>query len=409
MTNFKEGGKQLYTDILIRYGELSIKGKNKKLFIQKLYERLKEVFPKDSGVEITTNPVRAFLSLPEGADVQETLAKLKTVFGLTSASLAIRTESTIEAIKEAALKIVETECAENSTLKIDVNRVDKKFPRTSPEITKDIAAYLFINNTKKLRADVHNPDKEVTVEIRHDYSYVMLDKLVLPGGFPQGSIGKGLLMLSGGIDSPVAGYLAMRKGINIAAIHFASPPYTSDNALNKIKSLVTIMEHYQQHIPLYVVPFTDIQLEIVKHVQDRYQMIVMRRIMYMIADQVARMHHRKVLINGESVGQVASQTLESMGSVHPVTDLPIFQPVSSYEKNEIIAIAKEIGTYETSILPFEDCCTIFVPKNPVTKPKKRIAEFETEKLDVATLIEVAIAGIETVDVKEKVKNNTEFL
>lgn len=399
----------MYTDILIRYGELTIKGKNKKVFIQKLHERLVEVFPKESGIVITTNPVRAFLSLPEGCDAKAVLHQLERVFGLTSASLAIKVKPEINAIKTAALNIAENECKPNSTLKLNTNRVDKRYPQKSMEVTKDVAGHIFKNNNINLRADVHHPDKILTVEIRHDFAYVMIDRLPLAGGFPQGSLGKGMLMLSGGIDSPVAGYLAMRKGIDIAAIHFASPPYTSENALNKIKKLVETMEAYQTEIPLYVVPFTNVQLEIVKHVQDRYQMIVMRRMMYMIAERVALAHGRQILINGESVGQVASQTLESMASVHPVVDLPIFQPVASYEKNEIIKLAKKIGTYETSILPFEDCCTIFVPKNPVTKPKKYFAEYETAKLDVEMLINEAIAGIETIKVMEIEQNNAEFL
>ena len=399
----------MYTDILIRYGELTIKGKNKKQFIQKLYERLVYIFPKESGIKIVTNPVRAFLTLPEGANAHEVLQKLETVFGLTSASLAIKVEPTIDAIKTAALQIVEAECTPNSTLKLNTNRVDKKFPQNSMAITKDVAGHIFKNNTLNLRADVHRPDKQLVIELRHDFAYVMIDRLPLAGGFPQGSIGKGLLMLSGGIDSPVAGYLAMRKGIDIAAIHFASPPYTSENALNKIKDLVGVMERYQESIPLYVVPFTNIQLEIVKSVQDRYQMVVMRRIMYMIAERVAIQHGRQILINGESVGQVASQTLESMASVHPVVDLPIFQPVSASEKNEIIAVAKKIGTYDISILPFEDCCTIFVPKNPVTKPKRHLAELETNKIAVEALIAEAIQGIKVLKVTKNSENNADFL
>jgi len=399
----------VYTNILIRYGELSIKGKNKKEFIKKLYERLCVVFPKESGVQIVVNPVRAFLTLPEGADAHAMLHKLEMVFGLTSASLAIRVEPTMEAIKDAALRIVEAEMSPKSSLKLNTNRVDKKFPQKSMDITKEVAGHIFANNTIELRADVRNPDKQLLVEVRHDYAYVMIDRLPLAGGFPQGSIGRGLLMLSGGIDSPVAGYLALRKGIELGAIHFASPPYTSPQALEKIKTLVEQLETYQVEIPLYVVPFAEIQLEIRKHVQERYQMVVMRQLMYLIAEALATQAGYQVLINGESVGQVASQTLESMASIHPVVDLPIIQPLAASEKNEIIAVAKKIGTYDTSILPFEDCCTIFVPKSPVTKPKRHLAALEMQKIDVKKLVLEAVTRTERLDKKNIVKNSDFFL
>jgi len=399
----------MYTNILIRYGELSIKGKNKKEFIQKLYERLLIVFPKESGVHIVVNPVRAFLTLPPALDAHDVLNKLETVFGLTSASLVIRTECSLAAIKDAALRIVEAEMSPGSSLKINSKRVDKRFPHKSMEITQEVAGHIFANNTLGLQADVHHPDKELLVEVRHDFAYVMIDRLPLAGGFPQGSIGKGLLMLSGGIDSPVAGYYAMRKGIELGAIHFASPPYTSVQALEKIKTLVKQLERYQEDIPLYIISFTDIQLAIRKHVQERYQMVIMRRMMYLIAEQIAQQQKYQVLINGESVGQVASQTLESMASVHTVVDLPIIQPVSAAEKNEIINVAKRIGTYETSILPFEDCCTIFVPKSPVTRPKKHLAALEMQKIDVKKLVLDAVNGMEVSHNKNIVKNNAFFL
>jgi len=399
----------MYTNILIRYGELSIKGKNKKAFIQKLYERLLVVFPKESGIHIVVNPVRAFLTLPKDADAHAVLHKLETVFGLTSASLAIRTDTTMDAIKAAAMQIIEAEMTPRSSFKINTNRVDKRFPCKSMDITQEVAGHIFANNTLNLRADVHKPDKQLMIEVRHDFAYVMIDRLPLAGGFPQASLGKGLLMLSGGIDSPVAGYLAMRKGIEIGAIHFASPPYTSDQALEKIKTLVQLLERYQVNIPLYIIPFTEIQLAIRKHVQARYQMVVMRRLMYVIAEHIALKFGYQVLINGESIGQVASQTLESMASVHAVVDLPVIQPLSVAEKNEIIALAKKIDTYTTSILPFEDCCTIFVPQNPVTRPKPHIAAFEMQKIDVEKLVLSAINSTEFITRNDIVKNSDFFL
>ena len=400
----------MYTHILIRYGELTIKGKNKKMFIQKLVNRLHEVFPKDSGIEIETNRVRSFLTLPAGVDSNEIMEKLQTVFGIGSASFAIKVPTDMEAIQEAALQIAEKEVPENGTFKVETKRSYKQFPLESLEISQQVGSYVFKNISRKVTADMRKPDAQLLVEIRKDFSYVMLDKVKMPGGFPQGSLGKGMLMLSGGIDSPVAGYLAMRKGIKIAAIHFASPPYTSPEALEKIMTLVKTMEKYQQHITVYVVPFTEIQQEIIKSkITDRYHMVVMRRSMYRIAERIMAKANANVIINGESIGQVASQTLASMNSVHRVVDAPIIQPLSIMEKNDIITIAKQIGTYETSILPFEDCCTIFVPKSPVTNPKPHIAEFEEDKVDFAPLEDKAVAEVEIMKTRDKTNDFNEFL
>lgn len=400
----------MYTHILIRYGELTIKGKNKKYFLQKLYRRLKQVFPKESGIEIETNPVRSFLTLPEGADVKEVFAKLETVFGLTSASLAIKVPTDLDAIKEAALRIVENECVDGQTVKLETKRSYKQFPLQSWEVSREVAGYVFKQTTKDIKAEMKNPDSQVFVEIRKDESFVMLDRIELPGGLPQGSSGKGALMLSGGIDSPVAGYLAMKKGINLIAIHFASPPYTSNESLEKIKTLVRTLEDYQGRIKLFVVPFTEIQQEIVySKMNERYHMIIMRRMMYRIAEKIMEQEGAQILVNGESVGQVASQTLASMAAVHTVVDVPIMQPLAALEKNEIIKIATDIDTYDTSVLPFEDCCTIFVPKSPVTQPKKNEALEAENKINVTALLEKAVENTEIVETLIKKDENTIFL
>jgi len=400
----------MYSEILIRYGELMIKGKNRNHFIAKLRKRLKEVFPKETGIEINVTPVRAFLTLPKNTDTSDVVKKMQTIFGLSSISLAIKTTSTLEDIQTAALQIVNNELSENDTFKIDTKRSDKRFSMKSLEVTKAVAAYVFKNTDKNLKVDVRHPTKELLIEIRGDYTYVMLNKIWMPGGFPQGTSGKAALMLSGGIDSPVAAYLAMRKGIRLFAVHFASPPYTSEQALDKIKQLIEQLSQYQNHIPLYIVPFTEVQLAIVNSdIQEKYQMVVMRRLMYKITEQIARQNDCKAIINGESVGQVASQTLESMNSIHPVVDLPIIQPLATYEKNEIIKIAEQIGTYDISILPFEDCCTIFVPKSPVTRPTRHLAEKEENKINSAELITSALNMTYEISINQKQSEFSDFL
>ncbi|MGL5042227.1 MAG: tRNA uracil 4-sulfurtransferase ThiI [Culicoidibacterales bacterium] len=385
----------MYTDILIRYGELMIKGKNRKKFIRMLEQRLQEVFCDRAEVIILVNPTRAFLTLQPGVDVERIIAKLETVFGIASVSLAIKVPTTLEEITTAAINIANFEIKETQTFKVETKRVYKPFPMESLAVTKHVSAAIFQAANKPLAVDVYKPNCQLLVEIRKGESYVMLDKIKMAGGLPQGSSGKAVLMLSGGIDSPVSAYLAMKKGIEIIAVHFASPPYTSDKSLEKVKKLIRQLEKYQAHIPLYVVPFTEIQLSIVdSYIQEGYHMVIMRRLMYRITEKIAEEHSCVAIINGESVGQVASQTLGSMRATHVVVGIPIIQPLAMFEKNEIIKIAEKIGTYEISILPFEDCCTVFVPKKPTTNPNRYISVNQEKLIDFEKLIIEAVEKTE---------------
>ncbi|GBU10652.1 tRNA s(4)U8 sulfurtransferase [Erysipelotrichaceae bacterium] len=397
----------MYSEILIRYGELMIKGKNRKKFIKMLENRLEEVFPEEQGYEIDVMPTRAYLKLEPESNVKAILEKLGTIFGTSSVSLAVKVPTELKAITEAAIKIAQEEISDTASFKVETKRSYKPFPLESNAVSRHVAGAIFKTRNTPLKVDVYKPDVQLLIEIRKEFSYVMLDKIKMPGGLPQRTSGKGLLMLSGGIDSPVAGYLAMRKGIELACIHFASPPYTSEKSLEKVESLNELLEKYQKNIPLYVVPFTEIQLAITaSRIQPGYHMIIMRRMMYRIAQKIAELHGYNALINGESVGQVASQTLGSMKSTHIVVDLPILQPLAMHEKIEIISIAESIGTYEVSILPYEDCCTIFVPKSPTTNPNLYITQNQEKLIDVTALLDSAVENTKLI---EKTSNNQSFL
>lgn len=404
----------MYTDILIRYGDMTIKGKNRKKFVQLLAKRFAEVFVDFDQLIIDVDFERTFITL-NGTPIDAITNKLSYIFGLHSYSLVVKCDQDIATIAQTALAFVEQEIGENKaknrgqipTFKVETKRSNKNFPYESLEVSKFVASHIFKNTTLKLKVDVRSPEYELMIEIRKDVAYVMFGKVLLSGGFPQGSGGHGLLLLSGGIDSPVAGFLAMRKGIKLSAIHFASPPYTSPQALDKVIELLKKLENYQAEITLYVVPFTEIQQTIIQaDVKESYQMILMRRMMFRIAAKLAQKIKAQALITGESVGQVASQTLESMQTTHAVTNLPIIQPLATYDKQEIVQIALDIDTYKLSTLPFDDCCTLFVPKHPETKPRVNIALKQENVFDVNLLTEKASINIEII---EKIKEKQFFL
>ena len=280
------------------------------------------------------------------------------------------------------------------TFKVITKRSDKDFNIKSMDYSRHLGGLILKNSNYKV--DVHNPEITLNVEIRKEGTYIYTNEIKGPGGYPVGVEGKGLLMLSGGIDSPVAGYLAMKRGVNVEAIYFDSPPHTSIEAKNKVKKLSEILNEYSGKVKLHVVPFTKIQEEIYKKCPDNYMITIMRRMMYRIAEKYAKKINSKIIINGESIGQVASQTLESMACINNVTNMPVIRPVATYDKLEIIAIAKKINTYETSILPYEDCCTIFVPKHPVIKPElEKAIEYENN-IEYEKLIEECIENIKTI-------------
>lgn len=402
----------MYTDILVRYGDMTIKGKNRKKFVMLLAQRFEEVFADATQLIIDVDFDRTFITL-NGVPLEEVTSKLQYIFGLHSYSLVVKCEQDIHTIAQTALDFVEQEMGQKDTLeskltfKVETKRSNKKFPYESLKVSQFVANHIFKNTSLNLKAAVRSPEYELLIEIRKDVAYLMLGKVLLNGGFPQGSSGHGLLMLSGGIDSPVAGFLAMRKGIKLSAIHFASPPYTSPQALDKVVQLLKKLKNYQASIDLYIVPFTEIQKTIIQSdIKESYQMILMRRMMFRIATKLAQKIKAQALITGESVGQVASQTLESMQTTHAVTNLPVLQPLATYDKQEIVQIALDINTYDLSVLPFDDCCTLFVPKHPETKPRINIAITQENAFDVNLLLEKALSNIEKID---KIKENDNFL
>ncbi len=382
---------RLYEFILVRYGELSTKGKNRKDFIKKLLDNTKNRLMDFSELEYEKTYDRMYIRL-NGADAQAVCEALKDVFGISSFSLAMKINSDIEEIKKATLEVAkEAECA---TFKMMARRHDKLFPMMSDDINR-ICATQILQQTQ-LKVDVKKPELRIIVEVRQDCTYIMSQSIKGAGGYPVGIGGKGMLMLSGGIDSPVAGYMTQKRGVMVECIHYASPPYTSSSAQQKMLDLAKVLSKYQGRVRVHVVPFTKLQLAIYEHCDESYTITIMRRMMYRIAQKVAEKNKALAIVNGESVGQVASQTLESMMVINDVTNYPVLRPVVGLDKLEIIDIANKIGSYEISIQPFEDCCTIFTPKNPVTKPTLKRAEKMERKFDWDTLIEECI---ENIDVK----------
>ena len=377
--------------LLIKYGELTTKGDNRNLFINKIYDNMKLLLS-NYNVKITKNRVRMFVSVKD-EEIDEVIDIIKNIFGIHSIVLAYKVNTNIEIIKESVLNIAKE--VEFKTFKVETDRADKSFPIKSTDFSRDIGG-LILKNIPNKKVDVHNPDYLLKIEIRNDYTYIYSKEIKALGGYPLGVAGKGLLMLSGGIDSPVAGYLAMKRGIKLECIYFESPPHTSVAAKNKVKELVHILNKYQPSITLHIINFTKIQESIYKNIDPTYMITIMRRMMYRISEKVLKERNCYVLINGESVGQVASQTLTSMQVINNVTNLPVIRPVACLDKLEIIDISKKIGTYETSILPYEDCCTIFLPKHPVINPSLEKAIKYESSFDYQSLIEEAVANKETI-------------
>ena len=365
--------------ILIKYGELTTKKGNRNQFINKLSDNIKvdgKIIKKRDRMYIIPN------------NFDETINKLKKVFGLQGIVVAYKVNTSIEDIKNGVLEVLKNE--NFKTFKVDTKRANKNFEIKSMDFNNIIGGLILKNFDCKV--DVHNPDIVVHIEIRED-TYIYTNEIKGSGGYPVGIQGKGILMLSGGIDSPVAGYLALKRGIDIDCLYFDSPPHTSIEAKNKVIELANILNQYSGNIKLLVVPFTKLQEAIYKNVPSEYNITILRRMMYRIATNISNKY--KVLINGESIGQVASQTLTSINVINSVTNFPIIRPVACLDKLEIIEIAKKIGTYETSILPFEDCCTIFVPKHPVINPKLEKC-LEYEKFNYQELIDECINNIEVI-------------
>lgn len=385
--------------ILIKYGELTTKKANRNYFINLLYENVKESLKK-YDVKISKNRVRMFIEVNDN-HFNEVIEALKTIFGIHSIVTAYKVNTNIDTIKENVLEVIKNK--EFKTFKVETKRSDKSFPVKSMDFNNVIGG-LILKNKDNIKVDVRNPEFNLKIEIREDYTYLYIDEINGLGGYPVGVQGKGLLMLSGGIDSPVAGYLAMKRGIKIECIYFESPPHTSIQAKNKVKKLVEKLNKFQPNIKLHVINFTNIQEAIYKNCNPNYMITIMRRMMYRISEKVLKENDLYVLINGESIGQVASQTLTSMQVINSVTNYPVIRPVACMDKLEIIDISKKIDTYEISILPYEDCCTIFLPKHPVINPKIELAKKYEESFDYESLIDEAVKTREVI----KINNLDEF-
>ena len=395
-----ERSETVYKLILIKYGELTTKKDNRKLFIKILKNNIKKKLA-NIPVNIESNNSCMYITTNEEY-LDEVLNILNHVFGIHSIVVCDKVNNNIEEIYSKALEIMQKE--KFSTFKVETKRSNKDFPISSLEFSSKVGAVILKNITCKV--DVHNPDVILYIEIRNEGTFIYTNSNKGLGGYPVGVQGKGLLMLSGGIDSPVAGYLALKRGVDLECLYFESPPHTSIEAKNKVIKLASIINNYSGNIKVHVIPFTKLQEEIYKNVPDTYIVTIMRRMMYRIAEKVAKRRNCKVIINGESIGQVASQTLTSMVVINNVTNMPVIRPVACLDKLEIIDIANKIGTYETSILPFEDCCTIFVPKHPIINPEL-VKCIEYEKLfDYETLINECINNMETI--KKLDNNDTDY-
>lgn len=381
-----------YDHILIRFGEIALKGKNRRSFEEQLMRNIRPFLKDYPNARLKRSYNQLYVVL-NGENYEPIIEKLKSVFGIQSMSVALKSENQIEEIKKTALVAMEITGTGNKTFKVSARRKYKQFPIDSQELNQIIGAHL-LRNQENLTVDVHNPDVELRVEVKSDGTYFSSLQVQGAGGLPVGSSGKVLLMLSGGIDSPVAGYLAMKRGVTLEAIHFHSPPYTSERARKKVEDLTDVLAKYGVKVKLHIVPFTFIQQEIKRLCPDHYSMTIMRRMMLRIAEGIARKRNALAIVTGESLGQVASQTVESMHAINAVTSMPILRPLVSMDKLEIMDIAKKINTYDISIRPYEDCCTIFLPTHPVTKPKVERAEAFEQALDVDKLVTDAIEKTE---------------
>ncbi len=381
--------------ILIKYGELTTKKSNRNQFIKKLNNNiLKQI--NDLNLEIKYDQSRMFIYVSE-AHLDEVVERLNKVFGIHGIVICHPVDNNIESIKEKTLEILKNE--KFNTFKIVTKRSDKAYPIKSNDVNNIIGGFILKN--LECKVDVHNPDIYVNIEIRGDKTFIYTKEINGIGGYPVGIEGKGLLMLSGGIDSPVAGYLALKRGVDLECLYFESPPHTSLLAKEKVIKLASILNEYSKNIKIHIIPFTKLQEEIYKNIDDTYMITILRRMMYRIAFKVAKKRNCKVIINGESIGQVASQTLTSMNVINSVTNYPIIRPVACLDKLEIINIAKKIGTYETSILPYEDCCTIFVPRHPVINPDINKAVSFEQLIDYEILINECINNMETITITNK--------
>jgi len=384
--------------LLIRYGEIGLKGKNRHLFEDQLVRNIRAALGPDVPGRVRRAYGRVFVELANAAHTPRALERLRKVFGIVAVSPAVQVPHSFDAIAAAAVDMVSAQAAHGRrTFRVQARRPHKAFPMTSQEINEQLGAHL-LRTFPALKVDLTEPELVVFVEVREQGAYVYVDQVPGPGGLPVGVSSQALLLLSGGIDSPVAGWMALKRGIRLHAIHFHSPPFTSERSLEKVKDLARVLAEWGGSVPLHVVRFTEIQKELRRHAPVDLLITLMRRFMLRIAVAVARQAGALALVTGESVGQVASQTLESLAVINAVTTMPILRPLVGFDKQEIIERAQAIGTYPISIRPYEDCCTIFVPEHPATRPQLAAVEAAEAGLDVDGLVQQALAGIERVTI-----------
>lgn len=386
-----------YTEIMVRYGELSTKGKNRKDFIARLGGNIRKSLKDFEDVEIHPNRDRTHVTL-NGTDSDAVINRLKKVFGIQNFSPMLKVEKTMEAVQTGALEMMKEQLKPGMTFKINTRRSDKEFAINTDTMNRELGGFIldnFPDNDVKMK----NPDITLRVEIRSSGIFLTSEVINGAGGLPVGTAGKGMMMLSGGIDSPVAGYLGMKRGVEMEMVHFFSPPYTSEQALAKAKELSGKLAAYSGSVQFIQVPFTEIQETIKEKCPEGYLMTIQRRMMLRLVVALAKQRGGLAIFNGESLGQVASQTMESMLAINDVTTMPIIRPVVSMDKNEIIDIAKDIDTYDLSIMPFEDCCTIFAPPSPKTHPDLEKTRYFEKRIDVEGLLERSLAGVKITNIR----------
>lgn len=382
--------------ILVRYGEIILKGLNRPVFEDALVKNIRGALGSVGEVSIRKSQANIYIEPLEGEEQADRIVEiLKHVFGIVAIIESYESEKSIESVCKTAHEAFGTALSKAVTFKVEAKRADKRFPLKSPQICAEVGGYL-LENFPNLTVDVHSPDVTVHVDIREENAYVHIGRIKGAGGMPAGTNGRAAMLLSGGIDSPVAGYMIAKRGVRLEAVHFFSYPYTSDRAKDKVIKLAKILASYTGGMKVHIVPFTEIQLQIRDKCPEEYMTLVMRRFMMQIAERIAIKRDCKALVTGESIGQVASQTMNALAVTDDAVSMPVFRPVIGMDKEEIVEIARRIDTFETSILPYEDCCTVFTPKHPSTKPHIDKVVRAQEALDIEKLIQDAIDGCETI-------------
>ena len=389
----------MYNILIVKYGEIGVKGKNRYIFENKLIKNVKNILKPIGKFNVYKEYGRIYVDL-DGYDYEEVVEEVKKVFGIVGVCPAVRAEKDYNLLKELALKMLEEKIEQGyKSFKVDSRRGDKDFKLTSQEMSLDIGGYLVSQVKDKIAVDVRNPEVKIHCELRQNHVMVYSDTIPGYGGLPLGTNGRAMSLLSGGIDSPVASWMVAKRGMELECIHFHSYPFTSEKSQEKVRDLAQILAKYCGRVRLHKVNMLEIQKSIGLNCKDEEMTIISRRFMMRIAERVAESRHCDALVTGESIGQVASQTIQGLTCTNASVKMPVFRPLIAMDKTEIIEVAQKIGTFETSILPEEDCCTVFSPKKPVTKPKLDRLEKSENKLDVEKLIQDAIDTIEVEDIE----------